>query len=297
MVQARSLVRQPHPVRAVQKLERRVHAVPDPEIDADLDVPGSEKHNATGRKLAEAFETVARSRRLRVLNDNPVWYFALDTGLQKVFFCDAALARTEDPATIVADDLKLVVEVVSTNDPRREKKDTIHQKALNEANGVPEFALLFPELDDPRTFELYRLGDDGKYVVVPLDAQGRVESWSVPGLSFRVLPPVQWQKVGFKVQVYDADELLVDADTQLARARKLEVEKTLAEREAAGAKQEAADAERKAADAERKAADAEKKAADAERNAALAVAEKQAALDRAAALAAKLRALGIDPEA
>ncbi len=223
--------------------------------DAELDVPGSKKHNATARKLAEAFETVAKRRSLEVLNDNPIWYFALDSGLQKAFYGDVGLARTDDAETVVADDLLLMVEVVSTNDVRRERKDTIQQKALNEANEVPELALLFPELNDPRTFELYRLGEDGKYRLVPLDARGRVESATVPGLSFRVLPSSTWPSRGLKVEVYDGDELLVDAHTS---------------REAA-------------AKARRAKSRAEKRAREAE--------------EKAMALALKLRALGIDPDA
>ncbi|MBI4822518.1 MAG: Uma2 family endonuclease [Deltaproteobacteria bacterium] len=266
--------------------------MPDPEImyyDAELDVPGSQQHNATADKLAEASETIAKRRSLHVLRDNPIWYFDPDSGAQKAFYGDAGLARTDDAETVVADQLLIMVEVVSTNDIRRERKDTLQQKRLNEANEVPEFALLFPELGDPRAFELYRLDENGKYELVPPDANGRIESATVPGLSFRVLPASKWRARGFKVEVYDRAELLVDAHTaRLAKQR--------AEKRAAKAAREAADAKQQAADAKQQAADSKEKAATAAREAADAKQQVQRAEERAAALALKLRALGIDPD-
>ena len=41
-----------------------------------------------------------------------------------------------------------MLEVVSTDDRRKERKDTVVMRALNEYNEVDEFVLYFPDIED-----------------------------------------------------------------------------------------------------------------------------------------------------
>jgi len=67
---------------------------------------------------------------------------------QKQFYPDFLLARADTPKKVTADDLLFVLEVVSTDDRRKERKDTVVMRALNEYNEVDEFVLYFPDIED-----------------------------------------------------------------------------------------------------------------------------------------------------
>src|SRR5688572_28354188 len=141
------------PRRRPLPLEKRRHTDYGSGIlfyDDELDVPGSKAHNRTGHRLGTLLCMLAERMDLELLSDNPIWYIDPRTGKQKAFYGDLVFARTSDAESVTANELLLAIEILSTNDSRREKKDTVFQRELNEHNSVPEFGLLFPELDDER---------------------------------------------------------------------------------------------------------------------------------------------------
>jgi len=260
------------PVRGV--LEPRVHTAFDgiPYFDAELQVPQSQAHRVAVHELGTILEAIAVEEGLDFLSDEPIWYLHPETDEQKVYYGDCVVGRSQDRRRITAESLLLVVEVVSTEDRRKELKDTKFQPLLNEYNSVPEFALAFPEPHDPRALTWYQL-DEGHYQHHELGPGARIHSRSVPGLEFCVLPREAWQ-AGRKLEVRFKGEVRHPLKRERQRA---EQEKARAEQEKARAEQEKARAEQEKARAEQEKARAEQ--------------EKT----RADALAAKLRALGIDP--
>ncbi|MBI2379033.1 MAG: Uma2 family endonuclease [Deltaproteobacteria bacterium] len=230
-----------------RRLERRPHAPPECDIllyDPELDVPSSKTHRIAVHDLSSLLEPLASTLGLEFLSDQSIWYLDDKTGEQRTFYGDLVLSRATESAT--ADDLACVIEVVSTNDARKERKDTVRQRRLNEANRVPEFGLYFPDLEDPRSFELFRFdGASGEYVSIPA-MNGRVRSSSVPGLEFQLLPRSEWRD-GRKLDVYFDGQRCLRKDEEHAlrqqeRAR-AEQEKARAEQEKARAEQEKARAE------------------------------------------------------
>ncbi|MBI2373193.1 MAG: Uma2 family endonuclease [Deltaproteobacteria bacterium] len=308
---------------ARRRLERRPHAPPECDIllyDPELDVPSSKTHRIAVHDLISLLEPLASTLGLEFLSDQSIWYLDDKTDEQRTFYGDLVLSRATESAT--ADDLACVIEVVSTNDPRKEKKDTVRQRRLNEANRVPEFGLYFPDLDDPRSFELFRFDEaSGQYVSIPA-MNGRVRSSSVAGLEFQILPRSDWRD-GRKLDVYfegqrclrrDEEQALGKqersrAEQEKARADRAEQEKARAEQERAHAEHERAHAEQEKARAEQEKARAEQEKARAEQERARAEQEKahaearaerekaraEQASARAARLAAKLQALGVGP--
>jgi hypothetical protein len=186
----------------------------------------------TGNVIA----AVAAEAGLQFLSDEPIWYIHPDTEEQKAFYGDWVLARGDaDRKVITAKDLLLVVEVVSTSQRKKEIKDTGFQRTLNEYNEVPEFGLVFPNLDDPRSLRWYRLVD-GLYEEVTLSPGAEVASSTVEGLVLRVRPQDQWEE-GRKLDVfYQGQRRLVLMDER----ERAEQEKARAEQEKARAEQLAA---------------------------------------------------------
>lgn len=218
-------------------LERRPLPELEEEIlyyDAELDVATSKTHRHAAVDLCNKLEPVAQALGLFFLSDESIWYLDPNTDKQKVFFGDLVLSRRKDSVT--AKDLQLVIEVVSTYDRRKELKDTIRQRVLNEFNAVPEFGLYFPDVGDSRNFELFRLDPDARIYAPVAPKDGRLVSSSVPGLEVELLPRERWRDA-FKIDVYFEGRRLLSADEERARA----------DREAARAEQEAARAERLAA--------------------------------------------------
>jgi len=284
------------PQRPFRSLQRWVHGpvVGTPYFDEELQVPQSPSHREMVGETVPILNAIALDAGLGFFSDEPIWYLSPETDEQKTYYGDLVLARDVDRSRVTAEDLLLVIEVVSTNDRRKIVKDTRFQLALNEYNGVPEFGLVFPDLDDPRALTWCRLRD-GRYeeqVVVP---GGRVTSETVPGLDLLVLPRERWAR-GHKIDFYYRGELRPRLLVERARAEeaiaRAEQETARAEQEAARAEQEAARAEQETARAEREATRAEQQAARAEQEAARA--EQEAA--RAERLAQRLRELGLEPD-
>ena len=259
-----------HPAPA-RRIDPRPHDsesfIGTPYYDEALDVPQSEAHMAMVIELGSVLRGLAGELGYTFHSDNPIWYLHIEDDEQRVGYPDLALMT---PGTAVerstAEEARWVAEVVSTTDRRKELKDTRFQLALNEYNGVPEFALLFPELDDPRALRFHRL-EDGRYQELDVGPGASVRSEAVPGLELRVLPRAEWRE-GRKVEVlYEGvrrpplDEALEQAEAARARARAAEAK---------------AEEERARAEEERARADS--------------------AEARTEALLAQLRALGVDPE-
>ena len=231
-----------------------------PYFDEDLHVGQSTAHRVMTSETAPILAAIADEAGILFLSDEPIWYLHPETDEQKVYYGDFVLARPVDRMRITSSDLLLVVEVVSTNDRRKELKDTRFQRLLNEYNGVTEFALVFPEVDDLRALTWFRLVD-GEYVEEVIAPGASALSSMVPGLELRVRPRDAWTP-GYKLDVFYAGK---------PRAR-LATERARAEREQARAEREQARAEREQERAER----------------------EQTRADR---LEARLRELGLDPDA
>ena len=88
--------------------------------------------------------------------------------------------RLEGPAD-------LVVEFVSTDSVTRDRVAKFREYA---AAGIPEYWIFDPR-PGHRTHDFYRLGPDGTYHAVPLDAAGRYHSAALPG--FWLDPEWLWQ--------------------------------------------------------------------------------------------------------
>lgn len=217
-----------------RRLEPRTHTAyaGTPYFDEELQVAQSTAHRVMVHEMSSILASIAADAGVLFLSDEPIWYLHPEDDEQKAYYGDCVLARAVDSKRITANDLSLVLEVVSTNDRRKELKDTRFQRLLNEYNDVPEFALLFPELDDARALTWYRLVD-GNYEEHAIAPGGRVESRAVSGLELRVLPRERWS-AGRKVEVFFRGE----------RRAPLAEERARAEQEKARAEQEKARAER-----------------------------------------------------
>ena len=219
-----------------------------PYCDEDLRLIALLPHTLAVRFFQSVLEPVASGAGLRLFSDNPVRYVHPELQEERDYGPDIVLAGGSAGERTLAAHLRLVIEVVSTQDSRKERKDTVFTPSLNLANDVPEFALFFPDVWDSRSFELHVRDPNLRcYRPVAADAQGRWESSSVPGLAFVLLPRTEWRE-GRKLDGYWRGQRVADAEE--ARA------------ELARQRQSAEEHER-----------------------------------RAEALAAKLRALGIDPDA
>lgn len=265
----------------VGQLERRLHTDYDgtPFFDEDLQVAQSTGHRVMVYETGSIIDAVAREAGLEFASDEPCWYLDPDRNVQRTYYGDWVVARESEAERRIADDLLLVIEIVSTNDRRKEIKDTVFQRALNEFNRVPEFGLVFPELDDPRALQWFTL-EGGRYTELTIAAEGEVAVAGVPGLTIRVRPRERWEP-GRKLDIFYRGELrvpLVDAYVQIAEERaRAESERFRADEAAAGADEERSRADEAAARADEERSRADEAAARAER------------------LAELLRGAGIDP--
>lgn len=116
-----------------------------PYFDEELQVAQSKAHRIMVSESLPIFAAIAGEAGLLFLSDEPIWYLHPETDEQKAFYGDCVFARPVEHTRITSSDLLLVIEIVSTNDRRKELKDTRFQRLLNEYNEVPEFALVFPE--------------------------------------------------------------------------------------------------------------------------------------------------------
>ena len=207
-----------------------------PYYDEELDVGHGSAHEKAVWYLATLLRTIARRLGLVYHSDYPVRYIDHRTGKEKQFYPDFFLAKADTPERVTADDLLLAVEVVSTNDKRKARKDTETMRELNEYNGVPEFVLYFPKADDDRSVRWFRLEGE-TYVEIERDESGYYTSASVPTLRLRVLPRDLWED-GNKIDLYLGDECILNYEQEVERAEQAEREAEMAKREAALAKRE-----------------------------------------------------------
>jgi hypothetical protein len=173
-----------------------------PYYDDEFDMAQSPAHSAMIRDLGGFLDQLADWTGLHVLSDNPIWYWVQEDNEQRILYPDYALADTATLDRALATDLRLALEVVSTERAEKERKDSERMRKRNATNGVPEFGLLYPESADPRALRWFRLdADDGRYQEATLPANRRFRSQAVPGLEFEVLEPDQWQP-GRKVRLW-----------------------------------------------------------------------------------------------
>ncbi|NEX16297.1 MAG: hypothetical protein C1943_06625 [Halochromatium sp.] len=254
-----SSLTQPQPVRAPRPASpaeiararlRRQPFPPDatigiPFYDDEFDMAQTQAHSAMIRDLGQFLDRLADWTGLQVLSDNPVWYWVQEDDQQRILYPDFALADTRFIERVMATDLRLALEVVSTERPEKERKDSVRMRDRNAANGVPEFALLYPDLDDSRALRWFWLDeDDGRYREARLPADRRFRSQAVPGLELEALEPDQW-RFGRKARLWYRGQRITSAEEE---ARRADLEASRADLEASRAGQEASRAE--AAEAE-----------------------------------------------
>ena len=196
-----------------------------------------------------------------VLHDNPVPLQGLDPSYRGIF--------------------DLCLEGVSTTSRIMRERDTVVKKAEYAAGGVREYYLLH-HTAELRAF--YRLTDRGIYEPIPVMSGDIVRSAVLPGFQWRLAdldrqPPLETLIAD---PVYQ-DFVLLNVQRERKRADQAERH---AEQERAQAEQERARAEQERARAEQ-----------AERHATRERARAEQELFRAERLAARLRALGLDPDA
>ncbi|MFB1490470.1 MULTISPECIES: hypothetical protein [unclassified Thiocapsa] len=233
------LSRQPFPPEATLGI---------PYYDDEFDMAQSTAHSATIRDLGPFLDRLADWTSLRVLSDNPVWYWVHEDEQQRILYPDYALADTPTPERALAADLRLALEVVSTERPEKERKDSERMRERNAANGVPEFGLLYPEPEDARALRWFQLdAASGLYREAALPAERRFRSQAVPGLELEVLEATAWRP-GRKVRLWYRGARIPSAEEE---ARRADQEARRAEEETRRAHQESlrADQESRRADA------------------------------------------------
>lgn len=202
-------------------LQRWEHTAFDgtPYCDEDLKAAQSTAHRIMVHETGNVLASVAHEAGLRFLSDEPIWFIDPASDDQKAFYGDLVFARGEaDTKRITADDLLLVIEVVTTTQRKKEIKDTGFQRTLNEYNEVPEFGLVFPEANDPRSVRWFRLVD-GHYEEIMLSPGAEVASSTIDGLVLRVRPQSEWED-GRKIDIYYKGVLRPVLIAERARAEK-----------------------------------------------------------------------------
>jgi hypothetical protein len=232
----------------------RLRAIPHPPehydgipyYDHEYAIPQSTAHGEMIRDIGQFLDQVAVAAGLRLLSDNPIWYWLGEFDEQKPFYPDYALADPVDPACVTALNLRLAVEVVSTAHAAKERKDTVRMRELNATNGVPEFALLYPEPNDARALRWFTLDQaNATYREWPLPADRRYPSQAIPGLEIEVLPPERWQP-GRKIRLWYRGNRLPAMDEVPCQVEQATRQAEQATREAEQERRERESAERQA---------------------------------------------------
>ena len=295
-------------VRDLQSEPRRIepwlHEPVDgiPYYDEELDLAQGHPHKTTVMEVGSILSDIASQAGLTALSDESIWYLEPRTNAQKNYFCDLAFSRTDQVDRVTAEDLVAVIEVVTTTERRKEYKDTVTQKKLNEYNRVPEFGLIFPEEKDERALIWHRYVRDGGYVETVIAPGNSVQVSGIPGLEIRVKPRHEWSP-GRKLDIYYQGQQYLTSGKEHQRAEAAEQRAETAEQRVEVAEQRAETAEQRVEVAEQR-VEAEKERAEtaelqvkAEKERAEAEKERaEAEKERADQLAAKLRAIGINPE-
>lgn len=267
------LVAEPHPEGATDGI---------PYYDEEFDMPQSLAHGKAIHYLIQLLDQVADWVGLESLSDNPVWYWNPWQDRRQIIYPDYALAVPTDLGSVTAKSLRIVLEVVSTERPQKERKDSVRMRLLNEFHGVPEFLLAYPEPDDSRSLFWYRYQpDQGTYELVDLPADRRYRSQAIPGLEVEVLEPDDWA-LGRKLRVYYRGQPVREAKAEREERERVQQARRLAEQRA--------EEERHARESAEHLAEKERHAREsAERQVAQALAEQER-------LRALLKQAGIEPE-
>ena len=253
---AQPAVRGPRPIPWLHPPESMIGT---PYYDDEFEMAQSIAHMQTIFYLGSLLNEVAEAADLRVVSDNPVWYWLPEKGVQQALYPDYALTANPSVARLTAPELLLALEVVSTAQPPKEVKDTVLMRDRNAAHGVREFVLIYPEPDDPRSVVWHGYDEwTGRYQVAPLPADRRYRSVAVPGLELDVLPPQDWTP-GRKVRVWFRGQEVRDlrTETRCRKAAEVQAEQERVEKEQERAEKEAALAAKEQERAEKEAALAE----------------------------------------
>jgi hypothetical protein len=211
-----------------------------PYYDDEFAMAQSAAHRQTIFFVGGLLDQVAKAADLRGVSDYPIWYRRAEGRQQRPLYPDYALTANPSIKALTANDLLLVLEVVTTSAAAKERKDTVLMREENAAHGVPEFVLLYPEPDDARSI-VWRRYDPGTqaYEVVAPPVDGRYRSAAIPGLEIEVLPRADWTE-GRKVRVWfqgrevrdseAAEQARAAAEQQVAQER-LRAEQACAEKE------------------------------------------------------------------
>ncbi|TVR57830.1 MAG: hypothetical protein EA420_18605 [Candidatus Competibacteraceae bacterium] len=200
-----------------------------PYYDEEFAMAQSDAHRKTIYTVGALLDRVAARARLRGVSDYPIWYWIPEQDRQTALYPDYALTSNPSIQALTAKDLLWVLEVVTTSQPAKLHKDTVWMRDHNAFHSVPEFVLLFPEPDDPRSVVWHQYdAPAGAYHVVALPADRRYRSRAIPGLELEVLEPSAWTE-GRKVRVYyqgqEFREAQVEEQAREAAERRAEQER------------------------------------------------------------------------
>ncbi len=201
-----------------------------PYYDDELAMAQSAAHRHTIFFVGTLLDQVAKATGLQGVSDYPIWYRRPEGSEQRPLYPDYALAANPSIKALTANDLLLVLEVVTTSKAAKERKDTVQMRDENAAHGVPEFVLLYPEPEDARAVVWHRLDEaTGRYRDVAPSAAGRYRSTAIPGLEIEVLPRADWTE-GRKVRVWfqgaEVRGLAAEAQARAAAEQRVEQERT-----------------------------------------------------------------------
>lgn len=171
-----------------------------PYYDEEFDLMQGDPHKEAISLILPVFEYIAKETKKKFLSDQPAWYIDPYTKKQKRAASDIALSKQFNASITTAKDLEFVLEVVTTSDKRKEKKDTDRMYHWNEYNEVSEFCLYFPDVGDSRVLWLFGY-ENGLYKKIKPDKKGMLCSKIISGLCFRELPPDNWTS-GKKIELW-----------------------------------------------------------------------------------------------
>jgi len=202
-----------------------------PYYDEEFAMAQSDAHRRTIYSLGGLLDRVAKVAGLRGVGDYPIWYWIAEQNQQRALYPDYALTANPNIKALTADELLLTLEVVTTSKPAKERKDTIRMRHYNAAHRVPEFVLIYPEPDDPRSVVWHRYDARMQgYEVLPLPPDRRYRSEAIPGLELEVLTPAHWTE-GRKVRLWFRGEEFRESEVE-AQARRVAEQQAQQERQA-----------------------------------------------------------------
>ncbi|MCB1191119.1 MAG: hypothetical protein KDK90_11815 [Leptospiraceae bacterium] len=217
---------------SIQRLEHKNFGSGIPYYDDELKMPQSIEHEIAINYLSYCFKYIAKDLKLSSISDHPVWYLIqkpIKDKNQKVIYPDLCVSKNSDISRVTSEDLLFSLEVVSMERKRKEFKDTVLMKALNEYNRVPEFVLVYPKASDNRVIEYYSF--DGYQYIPVATRNGKYSSKMIKGLSLQEISMDDWRD-GVKLEVLYKGKVLVKYEEVWELKEKAEKEKEKAENRA-----------------------------------------------------------------